>query len=229
MAPINVYWARGNTEPFGRPSMGTNVVALLDKKIFDVREVDYNAYVNGGYAVPQKSFRDWMNRNKDPNKAWMGFGYSLGAVLMGDFVGSLSLGTCKGIGLISDARRHRNQYYGSRRPAGWGIAGERLVSRPGGYPLWSMTEPGDPISEIPGDNGLRNLAPFVGFPKQQGPLPARSADMAYSWEWFSHYFPGNRHTNYAVEKVPGTTRTYTQALADEMNAEGRRLIAIGSV
>lgn len=228
MAPINVYWARGNTEPFGGRSMLGNVVMLLDKKIFDVIEVNYDAYVQTGYARPKGSFMEWMNRNKVTNKPWMGMGYSLGAVLMGDYVGQLSLSMCKGIGLLADGCRHRDQWFGNRRPAGWGVAGERYVGR-GQYPVWTLSEPNDPISELPGDNGLRNLAPFLGFPKQNGPAPARAWDMAYSWQWFGYYFPGNRHVNYAAEKMPGSNRTYTQSLADAMNAEGSRLVKAGLV
>lgn len=226
MAPITFYWARGNGEQFGGPSMCTNVTRLLDKSVFDVREVNYNAFVQTGYQIPLRSFNSWMTDNKNGTKPWMGLGYSLGAVLMGDHVGTLNLSMCKGVGLIADGRRHRMQYYGPRRPAGWGIAGERLVGN-GKYPVWSMTEPNDSISELPGDNGLRNLAPFLGFPKQ--PQPAREIDAFYSMQWLGYYFPGNRHTNYAVEKVPGSQQTYTQTLARLMNDEARRLIKSGAV
>ncbi|UVF61440.1 lysin B [Gordonia phage DalanDe] len=231
MAPITFYWGRGTGEQFGAASMYTNVTTRLDRTIFDVVEVPCIAEIRpiGTRTIQESmnSFISWMDANKDPKKPWMGGGYSLHALSMGNYVGQKKLSTCKGIGLLADPGRHRTQFHGPRVPGGWGIAGERLVGYKGGYPVWSMTEPNDPISELPGDNGLRNLVPFVGLPRQ--PAPRRAADMAYTWQWFGYYFPGNRHVNYHAERPQGGTETYTRTLATLINTEGRRLVKAGAV
>lgn len=226
MAAIDFYWARGNGEPFGG-SMYSNVARLLDKSIFDIREVSYSAWIRPNITEANRTFRAWMERNKDPERPWMGGGYSLGGTLMGNYVGQLHLSKCKGMGLLSDGMRHRDQIYGTRKPKGWGAGGQRRVGYAGGYPVWTLSAVDDPISEMPGDCGLRNLAPFLGFPPQ--PRPAREADAFYSMHWMGLFFPGNRHTNYHAENMPGTNETYTRALAREINTEGRRLVKAGLV
>ncbi|QZE10885.1 lysin B [Gordonia phage ChisanaKitsune] len=232
MAAIDFYWARGTGERFGDTStMYANVARLLDKSVFDIREVPCIAEIRpiGARTLNEsvESFILWMEKNKIPNRPWMGGGFSLGALMMGNYVRDLHLSLCKGIGLLADPARHPSQYYGPRKPDGYGIAGPRKIGYQGGYPVWSMTEPGDAISELPGDNGLRNLTPFVGLPKQ--PRPAREADVLYTMQWFGNYFPGNRHVNYAAENIPGTRETYVRALAREINTEGRRLVKAGLV
>ena len=223
---IQLYAARGTGEPYGA-NMLSNVTRLLDRDVFTIREIVYPAAISGagGLESWQESaatFRAFMDRELSAKRPWMGVGYSLGALCLGDLVGTLPLSQCKGIGLLADPRRHRTQYYGSRKPSGWGIAGERFVGR-GDYPVWSLTEPGDPISELPGDNGWRNVAMLLGFGKQ--PRPARDWDMAYSFEWLSHYPPlGNRHTNYHREVFPGTRKKYTEVMADLLNEQGRKII-----
>lgn len=226
MAPIVVYVARGTGEPLGA-NMLSHVTARLDKRIFTVREVPYPAAINGvgGLEKWQDSvslFDNFMNRELAAKRPWIGLGYSLGALCMGDLVGTLPLSQCKGIGLLADPRRHREQFHGSRRPPGWGIAGERKVGT-GNYPVWSLTAPGDPISELPGDSGWRNVAMLLGFGRQ--PRPARDWDMAYSFEWLSHYPPlGNRHTNYHAERFPGSQLTYVEVLAELVNQQGRKIV-----
>lgn len=225
MGKIKLYVARGNSEQY-KTNMLSNTTKLLDREVFDIVEVVYPAAINGagGMETWQESeaqFRAFMNRELSAKVPWMGLGYSQGALYMGNLVGQSKLSMCKGIGLLADPKRHRTQYFGSRRPAGWGIAGERFVGN-GDYPVWSLTEPNDPISELPGDNGWRNVAMMLGLGKQ--PTPARAWDMAYTFQWLSYYPPiGNRHTNYHREKFPQSTKTYTQVLAGLLNAEGRRL------
>lgn len=232
MAPINFYWARGNSEVYGGVSMLTNVVRHLDRNVFDVVEVQSIAEVRpAGWHTLQESMQsvyDWMDKFKEKGKPWMGAGYSLGAFSMGNYVGEKRLSLCKGIGLLADPARHVSQIHGSRKPNGWGIAYQRKVGFQGGYPVWSLSAPKDPMSELPGDNGMRNLVPFFELPVPN-PLPSRAWDMAYTFEWIAYYAFTGRHTCYATEKFPGSNRTYCETLADEFNKEGRRLVEAGLV
>lgn len=232
MAPINLYWARGNSETYGAASMLRNVTSQLDTDVFDITEVQGLAEVRpAGFHTLQESLKsiyDWMDKNKEPGKPWMGLGYSLGALGMANYVGEKKLSLCKGVGLLADPGRHVNQITGNRKPKGWGIAYQRKVGYEGGYPVWSLSAPNDPISELPGDNGLRNLVPFFELPVPN-PLPSRAWDMAYSFEWIAYFTITGRHTCYATEKAPGTGLTYTQSLALMMNTEGRRLVKEGLV
>lgn len=233
-APIKAYLARGTGNPMGN-NMCTFVAARLDKKIFYVKESPFAASIApvGGRLTMQQSidqFAEMADAEMRARVPWMGIGYSLGAMAMGNFVGTHALSMCKGIGLIADPLRHRDQIYGPRKPGTlavpqYGIAGERKVGRPTGYPVWSMSELNDPISECPEDNGMRMFSSMMGSAKAK---PRRVADWAYTAQWVG-YYAGNRHTNYGVEKVPGTNVSYVQRLADLMNAEGRNLVAAGLV
>lgn len=234
-APIMAMLARGAGNSIGN-NFCADVGRRLDPKIFYIRENTYFAEIRpiGMRTMPESidNFADIANDMLKAKPFWMGVGYSLGAAALNRFVRQLALSKCKGIGLLSDPYRHRDQWMGTRRPAGVGIAGEGYVGRKGGYPVWTYSAPNDPISEIRPEGGLRIIGAGIGAPSGEGPRPdeyARAFADPLLIRDLINYGPGGRHTCYPAEKVPGTNVTYVQHLADQMNAEGRRLVAAGLV
>lgn len=132
---------------------------------------------------------------------WVGAAYSLGAAVLGDFVQYDRPRNCRGIVLLSDPKRHANQVSHKGVPKGnWGIAGQRFIDR---VPCYSYTIPDDPISALPGDNGMRQIAQQVTGLMQ--PLPARWWDAGYTIHWLLKYTTGGRHTAYGTERINGST------------------------
>ncbi|QLF84168.1 lysin B [Gordonia phage Pytheas] len=127
--------------------------------------------------------------------------YSLGAAAGGDFVQFDRPRNCKGIVQLSDPKRHANQVSHKGVPTGnWGIAGQRFIDH---VPCYSYTIPDDPISALPGDSGMRQIAQQVTGLQQ--PLPARWWDAGYTLQWLWKYTAGGRHTAYGTERMNGVT------------------------
>ncbi|WP_139104655.1 hypothetical protein [Gordonia sp. UCD-TK1] len=127
--------------------------------------------------------------------------YSLGAAAAGDFVQYDRPRHCKGVVLLSDPKRHANQVSHKGVAAGrWGIAGQRFIDR---VPCYSYTIPDDPISALPGDNGMRQIAQQVTGLMQ--PLPARWWDAGFTLHWLLKYTTHGRHTAYPTERINGVS------------------------
>lgn len=222
--------ARGTGETIGN-NMVTKVGELLNKDLYDVLEVPYRAEIApiGSLSMSQsianfKARADAIIRNQvvapsGGHTGWIGVGFSLGAAALGDYVGVLPLSQCRGIGLLSDPRRCRSVYMQGnwKAPTGFGIAGQRAVGR--GYPVFSYTAPGDPISDARPNAGIRYLAQAMGLPAEtQAPasLFTAWADPGLATDLFN-YGPGARHTCYSIEKFKDGL-TYVQHLAKMLNA-----------
>lgn len=127
--------------------------------------------------------------------------YSLGAAAAGDFVQLDRPKFCRGVVLLSDPKRHRKQCSNKGVSGGnWGVAGERFIDH---VPCYTFTIPDDPISALPGDNGLRQIAQQVTGLQQ--PLPARWWDAGFTLHWLLKYTTGGRHTAYGSERINGAT------------------------
>lgn len=236
MAPIRVLLARGAGNNLG-DSFCWLVANLLDKSIFTIREIPYYAEivpVGGPHTMEQSmdNFDALATKELEARVPWMGIGYSLGAAALNRYVGTKALSMCKGIGQLSDPRRHSTQYMGKRKPPGYGVAGGYVIGRPGGFPVWSYTAPNDPISEARPAAGIRYIAGLIGAPgaaivRPEAILPGLQ-DHGLIMDLIN-YGPAGRHTCYPGEKFEDTGKTYVQHLADQMNAEGRRLTAAGVV
>lgn len=235
MAPIKAILARGAGNALGN-NFTWDVARLLDKKIFSIVEIPYYAEIRpiGTHTLRQSvaNFKALADRELAAKVPWMGVGYSLGALALGDFVRQISLSKCKGIGFLSDPGRDNSQYMGTRKPPGPGVAGARKVGN-GSYPVWSYTARGDSMSELRPEAGLRKIAGALGAPSDAAPSNPLAFAQAFQdpglIQDLINYGPGGRHTCYVGELFPGTNRTYSQHLADQMNAEGRRLVAAGVV
>lgn len=143
---------------------------------------------------------------------WVAPGFSLGALILGEYVMLDQPKNLKGIVLLADPLRARNQIAHGGVPANrFGLAGERFIS---GVPVHSFAIPDDPITSCPADNGLRLIANGVTGRRQ--PDPARWWDAFGTIDWAKKYLIGGRHTAYGVEKVPGDSRTYVQAARDAL-------------
>ena len=176
-------------------------------------------------------------------------GYSQGAAIAGNVAELVHRWPewgidLRGVGLVSDPRRHRHQYAPHPplyRPAGYGVSGERLIPTDR-FPVWSVSAAGDPISSLPEGNPLRTVADWTNFMCVSRPrqwvadiiADIRQRQMQRWWDtakWKSWagalaYARGmvldGRHTCYPVEPMPGTSLTYTQALAQAIAAHARK-------
>lgn len=134
-------------------------------------------------------------------------GYSLGAAAAGDFVQYDRPKHCRGVVLVADPKRHRRQCANKGvNPNNWGIAGERFIDA---VQCYSLSIPDDPISALPGNNGLRMIADRVTGLRQ--PLPSQWWNAGYTLDWLHRYLVGGRHTSYGVERMAGNGgRTYIE-------------------
>ncbi|WP_207842617.1 hypothetical protein [Williamsia soli] len=145
-------------------------------------------------------------------KPWTLSGFSLGAYLAGEYVVLDKPKNLKGVVLLADPLRHRNQiaHVGVARNR-FGVGGERFIS---GVPVQSFAIPDDPITSCPADNGLRLIS--NGVTGRQQPYPAAAFNLIYTLDWAKKYLIEGRHTAYGVEKMPGDQRTYVQAARDAL-------------
>ena len=153
------------------------------------------------YAESVKDARVQLAAVEASGDPYVLVGYSLGAAAAGDFVQYDRPRNCKGIVLLSDPKRHANQVSHKGVPKShWGIAGQRFIDR---VPCYSYTIPDDPISALPGDNGMRQIAQQVTGLMQ--PLPARWWDAGFTLHWLLKYTTHGRHVAYGSERINGVS------------------------
>jgi hypothetical protein len=226
--------------------MLANVTRLLDRKRFVIREVPWSASYGPVPAALGSSYDQSLNTGRtmllkaikdDPNPVAL-LGYSGGAALAGNVASEISWGRhtgldVRGVGLISDPRRHP----GLTDPT-WGIAGARMILPR--FPVWSLADPADVITSCPGNSPLRTLADQSAAFSLADPV-AWGADLvgrlktnqwqAVRLDWRNPravlaqyrqaivdaegYLTGD-HTGYS-RRIYRDGRTYTQWLADRIN------------
>ncbi|MDJ0454428.1 hypothetical protein [Gordonia amicalis] len=154
------------------------------------------------YAESVKDARVQLAAVEASGEPYVLVGYSLGAAAAGDFVQYDRPRNCRGIVLLSDPKRHANQVSHKGVPKGnWGIAGQRFIDR---VPCYSYTIPDDPISALPGDNGMRQIANRVtGLQQPIGDV----WNLGYTWQWAWKYLVDGRHVAYN-ERVQQDSRSY---------------------
>ncbi|MDF3308739.1 hypothetical protein P3H15_27350 [Rhodococcus sp. T2V] len=169
-------------------------------------------------------------------------GYSGGAALVGNVAAEIARGEhpeldVRGVGLISDPLRPQDPWDPQER---WGIAGSRPISRVW-FPVWHCADPADAITNCPADSPLRTFADQSAAFSLADPR-AWGADLIWRlrtgrWQatirdWRNvhdvlrtygqaindaeGYLTGD-HTSYHLRRYPGSTRTYTEWLADRIN------------
>ena len=188
----------------------------------------------GGTKMFHESYHDGWRRAEladaeDSPTIWIG--YSLGALILGDLMAAGELANCIGMILFADPLRHQRQIDNNGvNPAYYGAAGNRWIPNLH-TPVYSYSAPDDPISALPPGNGFRLLAQAVtGLPQ---PWNVGYLDMGATLGAVQRYLGTpegvpvimgtpkiSRHVIYGTEKMPGSTRTYTQAGADAV----RRII-----
>lgn len=179
-----------------------------------VVRLDYPAQIApvGWRSLPDSvaSGRGALRREDAKGGPWIGVGYSLGAYLLGHAVAADKLRNCKGVVLIADPLRHRDQCSnpGVLRSR-WGIAGERWV--PGR--LTTLAIPDDPITACPNDNAGRLVANVLTGRMQ--PLFPQMMNPIYFAQWLSKY--PSRHVAYGSERLPDG-RTFLDAARDAVEA-----------
>ncbi|UCZ89075.1 alpha/beta hydrolase [Gordonia sp. WA4-43] len=193
---MRVVKLRGAGEALGGRNMLSSIRGEDLPYLAEIRPIGIHTYA--------ESVRDARNQLAAVDAAgdpYVLVGYSLGAAAAGDFVQYDRPRNCKGIVLLSDPKRHANQVSHKGVPAGrWGIAGQRFIDR---VPCYSYTIPDDPISALPGDNGMRQIGQQVTGLHQ--PLPARWWDAGYTIHWLLKYTTGGRHTAYGTERINGSS------------------------
>lgn len=186
--------------------------------------VDYYASIApaGGMKMFHETYHDgWRKASLADAEGvptiWIG--YSLGALILGDLLAAGELANCIGMILFADPLRHRVQIdnTGVDR-AFYGAAGARWIPNLT-QPVYSFSAPDDPISALSAGNGFRLLAQIVtGAPQ---PWNVGYLDMAATIAACQRYLgtPSiagahakiSRHVCYGVERMPGSTMTYTKA------------------
>lgn len=216
--------ARGTSEAY-RSNMIMGALKDFAGSV-EIVEAEYPAEIRplGTHTLTQslRLLRQWLKDFDAKGEPWVGVGYSLGAMGLGDSIEKDGIQHCLGIVQIADPLRSRTQY--SNRgvsPNSWGCAGERRIT----HAKWeSFAIPDDPITSCPGDNGFRSIADLVTGLHQ--PLPAQWWNAGATLDQVMKYLLGNpntnpddgfhlsRHVAYGVEKMPYDSRTYMQAAAD---------------
>ena len=193
---MKVFKLRGAGESLTGSNMLSSIPGTDLPYLAEIRPIGIHSY-----AESVRDARTRLAAIDAEGEPYVLVGYSLGAAAAGDFAQYDRPRNCKGIVLLSDPKRHANQVSHKGVPKGhWGIAGQRFIDR---VPCYSYTIPDDPISSLPGDNGMRQIAQQVTGLTQ--PLPARWWDAGYTIHWLLKYTTGGRHTAYGAEQINGST------------------------
>ncbi|QSE94169.1 alpha/beta fold hydrolase [Rhodococcus pseudokoreensis] len=180
---------------------------------------------------------DYIRR--DPNPVVI-IGYSGGGALAGNVAAEIARGEhpaldVRGVGLISDPLRPM-----TRTDYTWGIAGKRWINAD--FPVWHLADPSDVITSCPEDSPLRTFADqsasFAladlrswGWDLVDRIRRRRWQATIRDWHnapeiWRAYtqalhgadgYLRRGDHTSYHLRRYPGSTRTYTEWLADRIN------------
>lgn len=194
---MRVVKLRGAGESLGGRNMLSSVAG---------EDLPYQAEIRpiglGTYAESVADARRRLREVDAAGEPYVLTAYSLGAAAAGDFVQYDRPRNCRGIVLLSDPKRHANQVSHKGVPKGnWGIAGQRFIDR---VPCYSYTIPDDPISALPGNNGLRQIANRVtGLQQPIGDV----WNLGYTWQWAWKYLVDGRHVAYN-ERVQQDSRSY---------------------
>lgn len=204
---------RGAGEPVGPNQMLAGVTRDLPGDIVDL---DYRPEIRpiGTLRLPESVAlgRAALRAIDALGIPWVAPAFSLGALTLGDYVMLDSPKNLRGVVLLADPLRHRNQCaHGGVPRTQFGIAGERLVSR---VEVHSFAIPDDPITACPADNGIRIIA--NGVTGRQQPTPARWWDAFGTIDQIRKYLVDGRHVAYGSERMPGDSRTYVQAARDAL-------------
>ncbi|QDQ93727.1 hypothetical protein FND50_25190 [Rhodococcus sp. WB9] len=180
---------------------------------------------------------------RDPNPVVI-TGYSGGGALAGNVAAEIAHGEhpeldVRGVGLISDPLMPWP--YSPAGPTTWGIAGEREIDERA-FPVWHLADPADVITCCPADSPLRTFADqsaaFAladlrswGYDLVDRVRTRRWQATIRDWHnapevWRAYtqalhdadgYLRLGHHTSYHLRRYPGSTRTYTEWLADRIN------------
>lgn len=206
---MRIIAVRGTQEPL-KGGMTEPVVADLG---VDVVRLAYPAEIRpwGWKTLPESVVAGREDlRKADTLGPWVGVGYSLGAYLLGHAVAADHLTNCRGVVLIADPLRHRNQCSNPGVPRNrFGIAGERWV--PGN--VTTLAIPDDPITACPNDNAGRLVANVLTGRMQ--PLFPQMMNPIYFAQWLSKY--PSRHVAYGSARLPDG-RTFLEAARDAVEA-----------
>jgi hypothetical protein len=176
----------------------------------------------------------------DPNPVVL-LGYSGGAALAGNVACEIAMGVhpyldIRGVGLIADPCRSTLNSVNAGA-SGWGIARPRGIG--GKFPTWQLADPRDAITCCPPNSPLRAFADESAAFSLVDPT-AWGEDLldrlaTHEWQPVSvqpatvfaqlldavddvrGYLWHGDHTSYHLRRVPGTTRTYCEWLADRIN------------
>ena len=209
---MRIVTVRGAGEQRG----GANMLSGVVRGLADVVELDYPAEIApiGTRSLAQSEVigRAALRAIDALGQPWVAPAFSLGALTLGNFVVLDKPRNLRGVVLLADPLRHRNQVaHGGVVRTNFGLGGERFIS---GVEVHSFAIPDDPITSCPGDNGLRTIADLITGRRQ--PTPARWWDAWGTIEQAKKYLVGGRHTAYASERMPGDSRTYVQAARDAL-------------
>jgi hypothetical protein len=177
----------------------------------------------------------------DPNPVVL-TGFSGGSALVNTVAAEIGKGLhrgldVRGVGLIADPLRSPENSFTPTGVQGWGIAGSSAIG--GRFPVWHMADPADAITCCPPNSPLRTFSDESAAFSLIDPL-AWGEDLldrlaTHDWQPVSvqpatafaqlldavddvrGYLWHGDHVSYHLRRVPGTTRTYCEWLADRIN------------